>query len=308
MTTYIIRRLLQMIPVLLGATFLIYAMVFAMPGDPTAGKCGERECSPAYKAAFYEKYNLNDPLPVQYAKYIGNVVQGDLGENQYGNPVANEVAQRYSVTLKLGVMALFWEAVIGIAAGALAGIRKGGFMDNLVLISTLFVISIPVFVTGVVTQLFLGVRLGWFPVTYTASSPWVSLLLPSFVLGSVSLAYIARLTRTNLAENLRADYVRTAKAKGLRPGRIVGLHTLRNSLIPVVTFIGYDFGALLGGAIVTEGIFNIPGIGNYIYRSIGDRDGVAVVGAVTVLVLVYLIVNLIVDLLYGVLDPRISHD
>lgn len=308
MGKYIVRRLLQMIPVILGATFLIYAMVFALPGNPTAGKCGERACPPAYVKAFYEKYNLNDPLLVQYAKYMGNVVQGDLGENQYGNSVASELKDRYLVTGKLALMALAFEGVIGIAAGVLAGIRKGRFFDNLVLVSTLVVISIPIFVTGVVAQFFLGVRLGWFPVTVSSDATFYDLLLPAIVLGSVSLAYIARLMRTNLVENLRADYVRTAKAKGLTKQRAIGLHALRNSLIPVITFMGYDFGALLGGAIITEGIFNIQGVGGYIFRSIHNRDGVAVVGAVTMLVIVYLLVNLLVDLLYGVLDPRISHD
>ena len=308
MGKYIIRRLLQMIPVVLGATFLIYAMVFALPGDPTAGKCGERACPPAYVEAFYEKYNLNDPLPVQYAKYMGNVLQGDLGENQYGNSVSSELKDRYWVTAKLALMALVFEGVIGVLAGVLAGIRKGRFFDSLVLVSTLVVISIPVFVTGVVAQFFLGVRLGWFPVTVSSDATFYDLLLPAIVLGSLSLAYIARLMRTNLVENLGADYVRTAKAKGLTRQRAVGLHALRNSLIPVITFMGYDFGALLGGAIVTEGIFNIQGVGGYIFRSVHNRDGVAVVGAVTMLVIVYLLVNLFVDLLYGVLDPRISHD
>lgn len=308
MGKYIIRRLLQMIPVVLGATFLIYAMVFAMPGDPTAGKCGERACPPAYVAAFREKYNLDDPLLIQYVKYMGNVVQGDLGTNQYGNPVGEELQQRYAVTGKLAVMALLFEGVIGVLAGVVAGVRKGKFFDNLVLVSTLVVISVPVFVTGVAAQFFFGVKLGWFPVTVSSSATVYDLLLPAIVLGSLSLAYVARLTRTNLAENLRADYVRTAKAKGLTNRRAVGLHALRNSLIPVVTFIGYDFGALLGGAIVTEGIFNIQGVGGYIFRSIHNRDGVAVVGAVTMLVIVFLIMNLLVDILYGVLDPRISHD
>ena len=308
MSKYILRRLLQMIPVIIGSTFLIYAMVFAMPGDPTAGKCGERPCPPAYVAEFEEKYNLNDPLPVQYAKYMGNVVQGDLGENQYGNPVSEELVDRYSVTTKLGVMALIFEAIIGITAGVLAGLRKGGFIDNLVLVSTLFVISVPLFVTGFALQYWLGLQWEVFPAIVGAGESIYSLILPAMVLASTSLAYIARLMRTNIAENIRSDYVRTAHAKGLPTPRIVGVHTLRNSLIPVITFIGYDFGALLGGAIVTEGIFGINGVGGYIFTGISNRDGVAVVGAVTILVLVYLVMNLIVDLLYGALDPRISHD
>jgi oligopeptide transport system permease protein len=305
---YIVRRLLQMIPVILGATFLIFAMVFALPGDPTAGKCGERPCPPAYVAKFKEEHNLNDPLLVQYGKYVGKLVQGDLGTNFYGIPVKEELQKRYMITGKLALMAVLWETVIGILAGVLAGIRKGKFVDNLVLVSTLFVISVPVFVIGATLQMFLGVRLGLFPVTVSPQATFYELLLPSFVLASASVAYIARLTRTNMVENLRADYVRTAIAKGLTRRRAVGLHTLRNSLIPVVTFIGVDVGALLGGAIVTERIFNIQGVGGYLFRSIGARDGVAVVGTVTALVIVYLFANLLVDLLYGVLDPRISHD
>ncbi|GGL30547.1 ABC transporter permease [Phycicoccus endophyticus] len=309
MGTYIVRRLLQMIPVLIGATFLIFAMVFALPGDPLDGKCGERACPPAYAAAFEEKYNLNDPLPVQYFKYVGNLAHGDFGETYNGIKVSDQLKERYPVTVKLGTMAVVIEAILGILAGVLTGIRKGGFLDNLVLIATLVVISIPIFVIGGLAQYFLAVKWGLFPVTVTSGeATFYQLLLPAIVLGSLSVAYVARLTRTNLAENLRSDYVRTAISKGLTKRRAYGLHALRNSLIPVVTFIGFDFGALLGGAIVTESIFNIPGVGNYIFRSIKSRDGASVVGAVTVLVLVYLVVNLIVDLLYGLLDPRISHD
>lgn len=308
MGKYIIRRVLQMIPVIIGATFIIYSLVFALPGDPTAGKCGERACPPAYVAEFNEKYNLDDPLPIQYGKYMGNVIQGDLGENQYGIPVSEDLTEKYGVTGKLAVMALVFQSVIGILAGVLAGLRKGGFIDNLVLVSTLFVISVPLFVTGFILQAYLGIKAEIFPALVSADATFYELLLPAMVLASTSLAYIARLMRTNIAENIRSDYVRTAKAKGLTQGRIVGVHTLRNSMIPVITFLGYDFGQLLGGAIITEGIFNIQGVGLYIFTGIGDRDGMAVVGAVTVLVLVYLLMNLIVDLLYGVLDPRISND
>ncbi len=308
LSTYILRRLLQMIPVVLGTTFLIYVMVFALPGDPTAGKCGDRACPPAVVAAITEKYNLNDPLPVAYAKYMGNVVQGDLGENRFGVPVSEDLKNRYSTTVKLAGLALLIEIIIGIVAGVLTAIRRGGFLDNLVLVSTLMVISIPVFVLAALAQLTFGVKLSWFPVTVPNPPTWHSLVVPAFVLSSLSLAYVIRLTRASLTENLRADYVRTAKAKGLTRQRAIGLHALRNSLIPVVTFIGYDFGGLLGGAIITERVFNIQGVGGYLYRSVGGRDGFAVVGVVTALVLVYLLVNLLVDLLYGVLDPRISHD
>ncbi len=204
-------------------------------------------------------------------------------------------------------MALCFEIIIGITAGVLAGIRRGHFVDSLVTVSTLFVIAIPVFVLGGLAQLIFGVKLGWFPVTATQGT-FYQLIMPAFVLASISVAYVARLMRANLVENLRADYTRTAKAKGLTQARTVGVHTLRNSLIPVVTYIGIDVGALMGGAIVTERIFNINGIGNFLYRSIQQKDGTSVVGTITFLVLIYLLVNLLVDILYGYLDPRISHD
>jgi oligopeptide transport system permease protein len=303
---YIIRRLLQMIPVIIGVTFIIYVAVFAL-GDPTVGRCGERACPEGYIAKFRADYHLDEPLIVQYVLYMGNLLQGDLGTNFFGNQVIDELAERWPTTLKLGIMAVIIESVIGITAGVLAGIRRGKFIDNLVTVSTLFLISIPIFVIGSFAQLIFGVRLGWFPVTATQGTTY-QLILPAFVLASASVAYIARLMRANLGENLRADYVRTAKAKGLTNRRTIGVHTLRNSLIPVVTFIGIDIGALMGGAIVTERIFNINGIGNFLYRSIGQKDGTSVVGTIVCLVLIYLLVNLIVDILYGFLDPRISHD
>nr|WP_307890154.1 ABC transporter permease [Acidipropionibacterium jensenii] len=304
---YVIRRLLQMIPVVIGATFILFCLVFALPGDPTAGRCGERPCPPAYVAAFRREYHLDQPLIVQYGLYMGKLLRGDLGVNFYGNTVVSELAARYPVTVKLAIIALLVEIFIGITAGVIAGVRNGRFLDYLILVSSLVVISIPIFVIGSLAQLVFGMKLGWFPVT-AGDGSWNQLVLPGFVLGALSVAYVARLTRANLIENQHADYVRTAKAKGLSGLRTVTVHTLRNSLIPVITYIGYDFGALMGGAIVTERIFNVNGIGNFIFRSINQRDGVSVVGAVTCLVLVYLLANLLVDLLYGVLDPRISHD
>lgn len=306
MGRYVIRRLLQMIPVIIGITFIIYVTVFAL-GDPTAGRCGERPCPASYIAKFRADNNLDKPLVVQYLLYMSRLVRGDLGTNFYGNSVAAELAARIPTTFKLGMMAIAIETIIGIGAGVLAGIRRGKFIDNLVTISTLLLISIPVFVIGGLAQLIFGIKLGWFPVTATQGT-FYSLIMPAFVLASVSVAYVARLMRTNLVENLRADYVRTAKAKGLPPSRVVGVHTLRNSLIPVVTYIGIDIGALMGGAVVTERIFNINGIGSFLYRSITTKDGTSVVGAITFLVLVFLLVNLLVDVLYGLLDPRISHD
>lgn len=307
MGRYVARRLLQAIPVFIGTTFIIFALVFALPGDPIRALAGERPMSPAVYAELQDRYNLNDPLLVQYGKYMGNLAQGDFGQSFRGREVSDILKERIPVTVRLALVAFAFEILIGIAAGVLAGLRRGSFVDNLVLVSTILVVSIPVFVLGFTAQILLGVELGWFPIAGLREG-WYSYLLPGFVLGAVSLAYVARLTRTSLVENLRADYVRTATAKGLSRKRVVGRHALRNSLIPVITYLGIDLGALMGGAIVTEGIFNIPGIGNQVFLSIKAQEGPVVVGIVTALVLVFIFANLIVDLLYAVLDPRIRYE
>ncbi|WP_030434264.1 ABC transporter permease [Actinoplanes subtropicus] len=309
MGRYVVRRLLQLIPVFFGTTFLIYYLVYKVPGDPFAGKCGQRACPPQYVAYLTHKYNLDKPLLVQYFTYIKNVLQGDFGTT-YNNRSINEIiAVAYPNTVKLALVALGFEIVIGITAGVLTGLRRNGFLDNLVLVSSLFLLALPTFVTGFVLKWLFGFKLGWVTPTVTAASPsFLDLLLPGFVLGSISLAYVARLARTSIAENRRADYVRTAIAKGLPYRRVIGVHLLRNSLIPVITLIGTDLGALMGGAIVTEGIFNIHGIGNEVYRAITRKEGATVVSIVVILVLVYLVMNLIVDLLYAALDPRIRYE
>jgi oligopeptide transport system permease protein len=197
--------------------------------------------------------------------------------------------------------------VVGIGLGLLSGLNRGKLADKLVLVVTLLLISIPVFVLGYIFQTVFGNTLGWVTPTVQDSNDITQLILPGIVLGSLSFAYVARLSRTSIAENLRADYVRTAVAKGLPRRRVIGVHLMRNSLIPVVTFLGTDLGALMGGAIVTEGIFNVHGIGNELYRSINQSDNTTVVGIVTVLVIIYLVSSLVVDLLYAVLDPRIRY-
>jgi oligopeptide transport system permease protein len=304
---YVLRRLLQVVPVFVGTTFLIYTLVWAVPGDPFEGKCGEKDCPPQYVAAMRDKFNLDDPLLVQYWKYLVNLVRGDFGVTSSGTQVVDRIAATFPVTLKLALVALLVEAVIGITAGVVSGLRNRGFLDSLVLVSTLFLIAIPVFVTGYVVQLVFGLQLGWIAPTVTKPT-FGNLLVPGFVLASLSMAYVARLSRASISENRRADYVRTALAKGLPTRRVVGVHLLRNSLIPVITFLGTDLGAFLGGAIVTEGIFNVPGVGGLVFRSILTKDGAMVTGVVTVLVLVYLLMTLLVDLLYAVLDPRIRYD
>jgi ABC-type dipeptide/oligopeptide/nickel transport system permease component len=307
MGRYIARRLLQAIPVFFGTTFLIFALVFAIPGDPIRALSGDKPVSPSVYAELQDRYNLDDPFLVQYGKYMGGLVKGDFGQSFRGREVTEIMKERFPVTVKLALTAFLFEIVIGIFAGVLAGLRRGSYMDNLVLISTTIVVSIPVFVLAFTAQIMLGVKLGWFPIS-SLNQGWKSYLLPAIVLASLSLAYVARLTRTSLVENLRSDYIRTAVAKGLPRKRVVGRHALRNSLIPVVTYLGVDLGALMGGAIVTEGIFNIPGIGQQVFQSIRSQEGPVVIGITTALVLVYITANLLVDVLYGVLDPRIRYE
>ncbi|MET8308992.1 MULTISPECIES: ABC transporter permease [unclassified Micromonospora] len=308
MGRYLLRRLLQLVPVFIGTTFLIYALVWAVPGDPFAGKCGERRCPDQYIAFMTEKYHLDQNVFVQYANYMKNLLQGDFGQTFSQREISDIIMTSYPNTLKLALVALTIEAVIGLGAGVLTGLRRNGFLDNLVLVSTLFLIALPVFVVGFVLQWLLGVQWGIITPTVSSEMRISELIVPGFVLGSASVAYIARVARTSIAENRRADYVRTAIAKGLPMRRVVGVHLLRNSLIPVVTLLGTDLGALMGGAIVTEGIFGINGIGRQVFRAIVTKESATVVGIVVVLVLVYLVMNLVVDLLYAALDPRIRYE
>lgn len=308
MGRYLLRRLLQLVPVFIGTTFLIYWLVWSVPGDPFAGKCGERRCPDAYIAKMTEKYQLDESVFVQYGTYMKNLLQGDFGSTFSGRSINDIIAQSYPNTLKLALIAVGIEALIGITAGVLTGLRRNGFADNLVLVSTLFLIALPTFVTGYVLQVVLGVQLGIVEPTVSGEASVGELLVPGFVLGSVSMAYVARLARTSIAENRRADYVRTAIAKGLPMRRVVGIHLLRNSMIPVLTYLGTDVGALMGGSIVTEGIFNINGIGGQVFRAILTKQSATVVSIVVILVLVYLLMNLLIDLLYAALDPRIRYE
>ncbi|GGX06620.1 ABC transporter permease [Streptomyces chryseus] len=306
MGRYVIRRLLQMIPVFFGATLLIFLMVNVM-GDPVAGLCGDRECDPATAARLRAEFGLDQPVWQQYATYMGNVFSGDFGTAFNGQKVTELMAGAFPVTIRLTLVAIVFEIVIGISLGVLTGLRRGRPVDTGVLLMTLVVISIPTFVTGLLLQLLLGVKWGVVKPAVSSAATVDELLIPGLVLASVSLAYVTRLTRTSVAENSRADYVRTAVAKGLPRRRVVSRHLLRNSLIPVVTFIGTDVGALMGGAIVTERIFNIHGVGYQLYQGILRQSSQTVVGFVTVLVLVFLLANLLVDILYAVLDPRIRY-
>ena len=307
MTRYVLRRLLLTVPVLIGASLLIYAMVYALPGDPVRALAGDRPLSPAVQAQIRADYNLDDPFLVQYGKYIWGLLHGDFGSDFSGRPVLETIGHRLPVTVRLTVVAVVFETLFGVTAGILASLRRNSFFDNLVLVSTTMLVSIPVFVLGFLAQYLFGFKLGWFPIAGVADG-WVSYLLPGLVLASLSMAYVARLTRSAMLESLSADYIRTARAKGVGRTRIVLRHAFRNSLIPVVTFIGADIGSLLGGAIVTESVFNLPGLGRAIFDAVRAQQGPVVVGIVTLMVFFYIFFNLVADVLYAVIDPRIRYD
>jgi oligopeptide transport system permease protein len=304
---YIGKRLLQTIPVILGATLIIYALVFLRPGDPILGLFGDKPVSPAVKEAIEHQYHLDQPFIMQWLYFLKGVVTLDLGDDFRGQAIATQLENAFPVTVTLALMALLFEMVFGVVLGTFAGLRRNGWFDSTMLIATLIMLSIPIFVIGFVFQLFFGVKLGWAAVTVGGDWTVSKLILPAAVLGVVDLAYTLRLTRTSVAENLSADHVRTARAKGLSPGVVVRNHVLRNSLIPVTTHLGVNVGGLMAGAVITEGIFNVPGVGNLAFRSIQQGQNSTVVAVVTVMVLVYVLMSLVVDLLYAVLDPRIRY-
>ena len=308
MLRYIGRRLLQTIPVFFGATFLIFAMVYLMPGDPLAAPGAVRGLSESAAAQIRAQYNLDKPFWMQYLLYLKGVFTLDFGKAFNGQPVIDLIAGAFPITIRLALYAMAIETILGITLGVIAGVKRGGWFDSTVLILSLALISVPTFVLGFVLQFFLGVKLGWLPTTASNSVTFESLTMPAMVLGGVSLAYVIRLTRQSVSQNVSADYVRTARAKGLPGGVVMTRHILRNSLIPVATFLGGDLGALMGGAIITEGIFNIHGVGGTLWNAIIKGEPQTVVSVTTVLVLVYIIANLLVDLLYAVLDPRIRYE
>ncbi|WP_151771433.1 ABC transporter permease [Streptomyces abyssomicinicus] len=305
---YVARRLLQMIPVFIGSTLLVFLMMYALPGDPVRALAGEKAADPTQIAKLKADLGLDQPILVQYWNYLTGLFQGDFGTQIASRrPVADVIAEAWPVTAQLAIFALVFTAVVGIGMGVIAGLKPNSVQDRVLLFITLLLVSIPSFVLGRLTQTFFAFQLGWVEPNVSLEENWHELLMPAAVLAALSLAYVARLTRTSVVENLRSDYIRTAVAKGLPRRRVVGVHLVRNSMIPVVTYLGADLGTLLAGAVVTEGIFNIHGIGLTVFEALQRREGSTVVGIVSLIVMVYLIASLLVDLLYAVLDPRIRY-
>ncbi|MEO7348426.1 MAG: ABC transporter permease [Terrimesophilobacter sp.] len=307
MTFYILRRVLQAIPVFFGTTLLIYFMVFVMPGDPIIAMFGDKSPNPAVIAQLRAQYHLDQPFIVQYFLYIGNLFQGDFGVSFSGEPINQILMRTFPVTARLAVMAIGLLTVSGIVIGLISGLRKGKLFDHASLGASLVLISLPVFVIAFVAQYVFGVWLGWARTTVSNGAPIQDLILPAIVLAAASFAQVMRLTRSSTIETMNQDFVRTAYSKGLSRKRVIPVHILRNSLIPTVTYLATDFGTLLVGATITEGIFNVPGVGFTLFDAIRRGQGPTVVSFVTVMVLLYLVVNLVVDLLYGLLDPRIRY-
>ncbi|GIF54435.1 peptide ABC transporter [Asanoa iriomotensis] len=297
-----------MVVTFIGTTFVVYALMFANQNDPLQALAGDRPVSDNVRQVLTEQYHLNEPFLVQYGYYMQGLLTGDLGRTLTGRPIGDVMSDAWPNTIKLALLALFFATLFGITAGLVAGLRRGSIFDNTTLALTLVVVGLPIIVLAPIAQLVFGVKLGWFPTTAGARPSLYGLILPALVLGAASTATMMRLTRASVAENVRADYVRTARAKGLSARRVVAVHVLRNSLIPVITLIGVDLGTLMAGAIVTEGVFNIPGVGSKLLLGIQTEDGPLVVGFVSVLVIVFLVTNLLVDLLYAVLDPRIRYE
>jgi dipeptide transport system permease protein len=334
MLQFFAKRLLLVLPAFIGVTILTFVLIHLIPGDPVLMMAGERGISPERHEQLRRDMGLDKPLPLQYLNYVGGIFQGDLGKSIVSKrPVTEEFFTLFPATIELSVCAMLFAVVIGLPAGVLAAVRRGTVYDHTVMAASLTGYSMPIFWWGLLLILLFSVQLGWTPVSGRISALyWVQpvtgfllidsllsddkgafisaashLILPTIVLGTIPLAVIARMTRSATLEVLREDYIRTARAKGLNPLRVVIVHALRNALIPVVTVIGLQVGVLLAGAILTETIFAWPGVGKWLVESIQRRDYPAVQGGILLVATVVIVVNLIVDLLYGVINPRIRH-
>ena len=305
MGAYLIRRVIQLVLVVLGATMILFICLFVLPGDPVGSLAGsERSRDPAVVQELRDRYGLDDPLPVQYVNYVKRLGQGDLGEDYTQRRSVNEILGPKLVnTAKLASAAILIDVALGLFAGIIAALFRYSFWDVLVTAITTVVIGFPTFVIGMLLLNFFAVKLQVLPLI--SAGDLKSLILPAFTLAIVDAALVARLMRGTMLEVLRADYVKTAVAKGVPRRAVLLKHVMRNSIIPVVTYLGISFGTLLGGALITEAIFNWDGIGLALVNAIQTQNNPIVVGVVTYSVAVFVLLNLFVDVLYAVLDPRI---
>ena len=306
MATFILRRLVQLVPVLIGITLIAFVLMHVLPGDPVR-MLMPRRADPETVARIRAKYHLDDPLFIQYVGYLGRALRGDLGRSlRTHQPVTRILRERFAPTAHLALGAILFAVVTGIAAGVLSAVRPHSALDYAAMLLALVGVSMPVFWLGMMLISFVATRVPFLPIS--GYQGWASLILPSIALGTIPAAVVARLTRSSMIESLGQDYVRTARAKGARPWAVVMRHALRNSLIPIVTVIGTSFASLLSGAVLTETVFNIPGLGSKIVGAIFQRDYPVVVGGVLWLACTFVLVNLAVDVAYAFIDPRIRYD
>jgi len=314
MLPYLLRRLATMVPVLLVVSVVVFSLIHLTQGDPVAIMLRE-ESDPATAAALRAALGLDRPLPVQYLTWLGRAARGELGRSIRTNqPVTQAILERLPVTLTLAAAATLLALAVALPAGIVSAVRRNSLADVAGTVAALSGVSLPNFWLAILLIFVFSVTLGWLPPLGWVSpvrDPWGglrSLVLPAVTLGTAMAAVVMRMTRSSLLEVLQLEFVRTARAKGLREGRVVLRHALRNALIPVVTVVGLQAGALLGGAIITESVFALPGVGRLLVDAIFQRDFPLVQGVVLFLALNFLLVNLVVDLAYAVLDPRIRYD
>jgi peptide/nickel transport system permease protein len=314
MTTYILRRLLLAIPVLIGVSFLVFWSIRLIPGDPAVAIAGEL-ATPELIAKVREDMGLDQPILVQYSRYLWRTLQGDMGRSVKSNlPVAKEITDRLPRTLQLAFTALVLSAVIGIPIGIFSATKPNSWFDGGSMTFALLGVSMPIFWLGLMLMILFAVLIPkWFGLSGpllppTGSGTWQHLVMPSIALAANSMAIQARMTRAAMLEVLRQDYVRTARAKGLRERLVIYRHALRNALLPIVTIVGLQFGTLIGGAVLTETVFAWPGIGRLLVDAIGFRDYPVIQATVIVIAAGFVLTNLIVDILYAYLDPRIRYN
>jgi len=303
---YVTRRLLLLVPVLLGVSIGSFALLHLVPGDPAQILAGQ-EATEEVLARIRHEHGLDRPLPIQYAVYLSNAVRGNLGISiQSRQPVGTLIAQRFPFTLRLAFLAILVSAALGVVAGVVAATRRNSMLDLAALVGSLVGISLPIFWLGLLMMLVFSVRLQWFPACGSGTA--AHLVLPALVLGAASSGVIARMTRASMLEVLRQDYVRTARAKGLREQIVIYRHALKNAMIPILTVFGLEFGYNLGGAVLTETVFYLPGIGRLIVDGIFARDYPVVQGAMLIVATTFVAVNLLTDIAYALFDPSIRYD
>ncbi|HEY4663204.1 MAG TPA: ABC transporter permease [Candidatus Humimicrobiaceae bacterium] len=305
---FILRRILQIIPVIIGVTLILFTLMYIIPEDP-AKLILEKGATPEALQNLRAKMGIDKPVYVQYWRYIKQLAKGDLGTSyRYRRSVNSILADHYPNSIKLALAAIVIEIIIGIFAGIISAVRKYSFWDIVVTVSTTIAVCVPVYWLGMMLQVSFGLKLGWLPMSGMGNGSIQYYILPAITLASVSTAFVARMTRSTMLEVLSNDYITTAYAKGLSRSMVIGKHALKNALIPVVTLIGMDLGTLMGGAILTETVFNWPGVGRTIYLAILQRDAPVVIGGTIILVMIFVIMNLIVDIVYALLDPRIRYE